>query len=166
LVVISPTLVSNNDFVYVVDDFNRSKFGISALKMKSLGRESLEKLFKDQVPRVHNLDVLEAEFKRGDALLMVVEKVKAVEEAQNLVGKFGIKINSDWEKKKTHKKQGFQFMNYGGGAANDRYEETTLIHEYGSYIFCFPNVDLNKVKIANEFRTLPASQNFKIERVK
>lgn len=107
LVVISPTLVSNNDFVYVVDDFNRSKFAISALKMKSLGRESLEALFKDQCPRNHNLDVLESEFKRGDALLMVVEKVKAVEEAQNLVGKFGIKINSDWEKKKTHKKQGF-----------------------------------------------------------
>jgi len=57
-------------------------------------------------------------------------------------------------------------MSYGGGAANERYEETTLIHEYGSYIFCFPTVDLNKVKIANEFRTLPASQNFKIERVK
>ena len=107
LVVISPTLVSNNDFVYVLDDFNRSKFAISALKMRSLGRESLEKLFKDQVPRIHNLDTLESEFKRGDALLMVVEKVKAVEEAQNLVGKFGIKINSDWEKKKTHKKQGF-----------------------------------------------------------
>jgi nucleoside diphosphate kinase len=107
LVVISPTLVSNNDFVYVVDDFNRSKFAVSALKMKSLSRESLEALFKDQCPRNHNLDVLESEFKRGDALLMVVEKVKAVEEAQNLVGKFGIKINSDWEKKKTHKKQGF-----------------------------------------------------------
>ena len=54
-------------------------------------------------------------------------------------------------------------MSYGGGAAN---EEFTLIHEYGSYIFCFPNVDLNKTKIAREFRTLPASQNFKLERVK
>lgn len=31
LVLISPTLVSNNDFVYVLEDLHRSKFGICSL---------------------------------------------------------------------------------------------------------------------------------------
>ena len=46
------------------------------------------------------MDVLEQEFKRGDSVLIVVEKSKAVQAAQDLIGKVSIKVNSDWEKKK------------------------------------------------------------------
>ena len=35
-VLISPTLVKNNDFVYVLDDFYRSKFIISAIKKREI----------------------------------------------------------------------------------------------------------------------------------
>jgi len=41
----------------------------------------LKSLFQDLVPRVHSLEMLQNEFVRGDSILMVLEKVKAIEEA-------------------------------------------------------------------------------------
>jgi len=37
------------------------------------------------------------------------------------------------------------------------------MREYGSYIFCFPNADLNQSKIAKEFSSLPFSKHFKLQ---
>lgn len=161
LVVIAPSLVANNDFVFVMEDFHRSKFGICAVKKKRLGGESLSALFKDLVPRVHSLEVLDSEFKRGDAVLLVVEKAKAIAEAEELIGKFGIKVRSDFEKKKVKGKPGQLMPSFGLGAA-----ATTLVQEYGSFVFCFPNAALNQEKILREFRELPGSKKFKLERVK
>ena len=42
MIVISPSLVANNEFVYVIDDFFHSKFNICALKKKQLGGEELK----------------------------------------------------------------------------------------------------------------------------
>lgn len=80
LVLISPTLVTNHDFVFVIDEFNRAKFNIVALKKCKVEGEKLETLFKDLVPRVHNLDMLSNEFTRGESILVVLEKSKAIEE--------------------------------------------------------------------------------------
>lgn len=44
-------------------------------------------------------------------------------------------------------------------------DENNMISEYGSYIFSFPNEELNKEKIAREFRSLPNTSNFALERV-
>ena len=44
-------------------------------------------------------------------------------------------------------------------------KQTSLISEYGSYIFCFPNVQKNQEKIVKEFRVLPHSKEFNIEKV-
>ena len=60
----------------------------------------LKELFKELVPRVHSLEVLESEFKRGESVIFIVEKSKAYEEAESLIGKFGIKVASDYLKKK------------------------------------------------------------------
>jgi|OM-RGC.v1.037823750 hypothetical protein len=46
----------------------------------------------------------------------------------------------------------------GGNSAGD-----SLMREYGSYIFCFPNADLNQSKIAKEFTSLPFSKHFKLQ---
>lgn len=62
LIVISPALVKNNDFVYVLDDFHRAKFSLCALKKRTLSRDDLSALFGDLVPKVHSLAVLEMEF--------------------------------------------------------------------------------------------------------
>jgi len=37
-VIISPSLVKTNEFVYVLDDFYRSKFIVSAMKKRSVNR--------------------------------------------------------------------------------------------------------------------------------
>ena len=44
-VIISPTLVKNNDFVYVIDDFHRAKFNIVAIKKRFIGHEDLATIF-------------------------------------------------------------------------------------------------------------------------
>ena len=108
LIVISPTLVQNNDFVYVMDDFHRAKFGLCAIKKRPLANADLRALFGDLQPKVHNIVVLEKEFTKGDAVLLVFEKAKAIESAQALVGKFGIKVSSDFELKKISKKAAAQ----------------------------------------------------------
>jgi hypothetical protein len=36
LVLISPTLVINNDFVFILDEFYRAKFRVCAMKKKTL----------------------------------------------------------------------------------------------------------------------------------
>ena len=162
LIVISPTLVNNNDFVYVLDDFYRAKFGLCALKKRALSSEDLNELFGDLIPKVHSLAALEKEFLRGESVLMVLEKAKAIESAQSLIGKFGIKITSDYESKKLSKKAaGLQHVNklgMGGRTADD----CALMREYGSYIFCFPGAELNQRKIAKEFSDLPFSKHFRI----
>jgi len=92
---------------------------------------------------------------------MVVEKPKAIEEAQELIGKFGIKLGSDFEKKKRKTQIGYNFMNN----YNHKSADNSLINEYGSYMFCFPNAERNKEKILSEFRSLPASKEYRLERV-
>ena len=49
---------------------------------------------------------------------------------------------------------------YSGGS-----EENNMISEYGSYIFSFPNLELNLQKIGREFRSLPNTKNFALQRV-
>lgn len=161
LIVVSPTLVQNNDFVYVMDDFHRARFGLCAIKKRSLASADLRALFGDLQPKVHNLAILEKEFTKGDAVLLVFEKAKAIESAQALIGKFGIKVSSDFELKKISKKAAAQQhvskLGMGGSSADD-----SLMREYGSYIFCFPNADLNQSKIAGEFTSLPFSKHFEL----
>lgn len=111
LVILTPTLVKNHDFVFIMDEFNRNKFNIAALLKKEITLEDLEVYFKDLVPKFHDLDILEPEFAKGDSVILVLEKTRAVEDAAELIGKCSIKMNSDWEKKKKKKNQGFQFNN-------------------------------------------------------
>jgi len=79
LIVISPTLVRNNDFIYVLDEL-RSKFNICAIKKKKIDMLNLEYLFKDLCPKTHSMSTLETEFNRGDSVLLVLEKTKAITE--------------------------------------------------------------------------------------
>ena len=100
-VLISPSLVQNNDFVYVIEDFYRAKFTICAIKKRTFSRQDLQTHFKDCMPRLHNLDHLEQEFKRGDSVMLVLEKPgKAVEAANKLIGEVSIKTFNDFLKRK------------------------------------------------------------------
>ena len=45
-VVLSPTIVNNNDFVYVIEDFYKAKFGICAIKKKAFTKEEINVHFK------------------------------------------------------------------------------------------------------------------------
>jgi len=159
--VISPSLVLNNDFIYVFDEFHRAKFNICAFKKKKVDKPTLEVLFEDLVPKVHSLELLDLEFKRGDSVFLVVEKAKAIDEAQELIGKFGIKVGADFEKKKRKATMGFNFMNN----PNLKGEANALIHDYGSYMFCFPNAERNQARILREFRSLPNSKEFRLDKV-
>ena len=154
LIVISPTLVRNNEFIYILEELQRAKFNICALKKKKIDILNLEHLFSDLAPKTHSLSTLETEFNRDESLLLVIEKTKAITEIQELIGTFSVKINSDWEKKKQKQALGYQVN-----------KQTNLISEYGSYIFCFPNQQRNLDKIGKEFRVLPNSKEFKIEKV-
>jgi len=78
LVVISPTLVRNNEFIYILDEFHRAKFNICAIKKKKIDILNLEYLFKDLAPKTHSLSTLESEFNRGDSIILVVEKTNAI----------------------------------------------------------------------------------------
>ena len=84
LVLLSPTIVANNDFVFVLDDLQRSKFNIcSVLRLPStsnLEKSDLEFLFAELAPRLFNLEALwELEFKKeGGVVMVVVEKERAV----------------------------------------------------------------------------------------
>lgn len=100
LIVISPTLVRNNEFIYILEELQRAKFNICALKKKKIDILNLEHLFSDLAPKTHSLSTLETEFNRDESLLLVIEKTKAITEIQELIGTFSVKINSDWEKKK------------------------------------------------------------------
>lgn len=81
MVVISPTLVLNCDFVFVLDDIVRSKFNICALTRCKFEKEDLEAVFGDLAPRVYNLELLMSnEFSKGHSVVLVVEKEKAVVE--------------------------------------------------------------------------------------
>lgn len=60
---------------------------------------------------------------------MVVEKEKAVQDLNELVGKIEIKSKSDLDKYK--KKQSNIF-------ASSYEQQQTLVQEYGPYIFTFP----------------------------
>ena len=46
-VVISPTLVKSNDFVYVIEDFYRAKFTICGIKKRAFKKEEIAEHFKD-----------------------------------------------------------------------------------------------------------------------
>jgi len=81
-----------------------------------------------------------------------------------MIGKFGIKVGSDFDKKRRTKQAGMNFMNAFSNS-NLKSEANSLIHEYGSYMFCFPNADKNKEKILSEFRSLPNSKEYRLERV-
>lgn len=95
------------------------------------------------------------ELSKGHSVLVVLEKEKAVSEIQDLVGRFEIKNKNDFEKTKK-KQSALTMFNYGS-------EANTLIQEYGSYIFTFPNVTLNQKKILRFFKDLPNSHHFVIQ---
>ncbi len=89
--------MANNDFVFVLDDLQRSKFNLCALlrlpATSTLERQDLDFLFQEQVPRLFNVDTLESlEFsKEGGCVLAVVEKEKAVQDIYEVVGRLEIK---------------------------------------------------------------------------
>lgn len=104
LVVFAPPIVANNDFVFVLDDLQRSKFNIcSILRLPStshLEQEDIQFLFAEQTPRFFNLEALESLiFKQdGGVVMVVVEKEKAVQELNEIVGKVEIKSKNDLQK--------------------------------------------------------------------
>lgn len=81
MVLISPTLVLNNEFVFVLEDLIRSKFHLCGLTRLNLEKEDVEALFQDLAPRFYNIEVMNAfEFLKGHSILLVLEKEKAVSE--------------------------------------------------------------------------------------
>lgn len=106
MVVLAPAIVANNDFVFILDDLQRSKFNIcSIVRMPTtshLELEDLQFLFQEQTPRFFSLEALESLiFKQdGGVVMVVVEKEKAVQEVNEVVGKLEIKGKADVDKYK------------------------------------------------------------------
>lgn len=107
IIVISPTIVNNNDFVYVIDELYRSKFAICAMKKRAFTKEDIQFHFEGLIPRVHNIEHLEMEFKRGDAVIFVVEKANCIKQAQMVIGPCSIKTGTDFTKHKKTGNKGF-----------------------------------------------------------
>lgn len=152
LLLITPTLVNCNDFVFVLEDLVRSKFNICALQRAKLEKEDVAALFTSDIsPRLYNAEVLAAHelskgkleltsviviiplnFSIGSSVLVVLEKEKAVNDLSELIGRFEIKTPADFEKtKRKQSSSGF----YPFQAST----QSSLIHDFGSYLFCFPN---------------------------
>lgn len=47
MIVLSPAVVMNNDFIFIIEEFFRAKFNICALKKKQIDKPNLETLFGD-----------------------------------------------------------------------------------------------------------------------
>jgi len=157
LILISPSIVKSGDFVYILDDIFRQKFTIAGIRKARLDYEDLTVLFKDLAPRMYSIDVLwENEFEAkdaGDSLILVLEKEKAVTEISTLVGRSQVKEKADFLKYK--KKQ--TTTSYSFNQAH-----TTIIQEYGAFIYSFPGVPQNQQKIIHFFDNLPNSKHFDI----
>lgn len=78
----APTMVTNSEWVFAVEDFHRAKFRICAMKMKQFSHEELVRHFSEQVPKLHCIEALDREFKKGKALVLVLEKESAIEACQ------------------------------------------------------------------------------------
>ena len=88
--------------------------------------------------------------------MVVVEKEKAVQDVNEVVGKVELRNKADFDK---YKKKAAPMM---FGASYD--QQQTLIQEYGPYIFTFPigGAQANQKKILRYFNSLPNSQYFEI----
>lgn len=110
-----------------------------------------------------NLEALETlEFKKeGGCVFAVVEKEKAVQELNELVGRLEIKSKNDIEKYKKKQSSAASSSMMFGSYQN---EQQSLIQEYGPYIFTFPigGHQANQRKIARYFSSLPNSHHFEI----
>ena len=59
LLLITPTLVNSNDFVFVLEDLVRSKFNICAIQRIKLEKEDVAALFTSDIsPRLYSTEVL------------------------------------------------------------------------------------------------------------
>jgi len=90
----------------------------------------------------------------SEVVIAVVEKEKCLNDLESVVGRFTIKETADFEK--TKRKQSSNFMSFG----NNNQMNSKMINDYGSYIYMFPNADMNKKKILRFFDALPNSQHF------
>merc|ERR1711871_1934051 len=109
IVIISPTLVKNNDYIHVIEDFHRSKFRVCAIKHKQLTSEDVATHFKEMTPATHKLEMLDMEFKKGESVIIVLEKPNCVAAAKETIGHVSIKIGSDFIKNKRVEERGFAF---------------------------------------------------------
>ena len=96
--------MENNEFIFVIEDLTRNKFKVAALQFLALQRPDTSKLFSESK---HNLNVLDDEFSRGNACLIVVQKERALEEAIKLVGQSQVRSTDDWESQKSSKQKSF-----------------------------------------------------------
>ena len=71
-------------------------------------------MFLDLAPRFYNIDILNGiEFSKGHSILIVVEKEKALNDAQECIGRFEIKNKGDFEKSKKKLSSSYAMFNYG-----------------------------------------------------
>jgi hypothetical protein len=117
IVVIAPTLVNSGDFVYIMDDIHRQKYQFSGVRKAPLAKDDVTALFSDLAPRMFNIDLLwEEEFspeanKENDALILVLEKEKAVTDIQALIGRCNVKEKADFAKYKKKQTSSFSQFN-------------------------------------------------------
>lgn len=103
LVLISPKLVANNEYSFVLDDLHRSKFGIAAVKKQPIVRSDLNIIFEGLAPHQFNLNLMwDKDFSKNNSevVLVVVEKEKCLNDLEQVVGRFMIKESADFEKTK------------------------------------------------------------------
>ena len=98
MIALSPKVVEDSDFVFIMEDFTRRKFTICSIAKQELEKGDVEFLFSDLAPRLYDLDLLWShEFSRGQSVLLVLEKDKAVSDAQDIIGRFEVKNKNDFE---------------------------------------------------------------------
>jgi hypothetical protein len=157
IVLISPSIVKSGDFVYILDDIYRQKFTIAGVRKARLDYEDLTVLFKDLAPRMYNIETLwDNEFApkdAGDSIILVLEKEKAVTDVTAIIGRSQVKEKADFLKYK--KKQTTTSYSFNQTAS-------TIIQEYGAFIYSFPGVPQNQQKITYFFENLPNSKHFDI----
>ena len=83
----------------------------------------------------------------------MLEKEKAVTDIATLVGRSQVKEKADFLKyKKKQTSSGYTFNSI----------QSTIIQEYGAYVYSFPGAPINQQKITHFFDRLPNSKHFDI----
>lgn len=84
LVIISPTLMLNKDYAYVLGDLMNSSLKISAIGLKQLSKDDIDQMFSKRTN--FKLNLIEYELLKAPSLCIVIEGQQAIKTINESIG--------------------------------------------------------------------------------